>query len=168
MSQRMLEILSGIGKAISASHTRPNNADAYTALDVVGTSPATNIEFADVSETKGGLVAILSASMRIDVPAIPAGLGTFRLHLYNAVPTAIADNAAYNLPVADRAKYLGYVELFGAVDNGDTVWLQVSGVNLVCKLASESTALYGILQTLGAYTPTAQAVKTITLNVAAV
>lgn len=101
--------------------------------------------------------------MRIDAAAIPAGMSTFRLHLYNAAPTAIADNAAYNLPAGDRAKYLGYISLSTPVDLGATLWAQDDNINFSGKLAA--TSLYGILQTVGAYAPTAECVKTIALNV---
>lgn len=159
---------SAVGQSISASQTRPNDVLAYNALDVVGANPAANITFANVLPTAGGTFVILGARLRIDRNAIPAGMSSFRLHLYNAAPTAIADNAVYNLPAADRAKYLGYITLSASLVLGDTVWLQVSDVNFIGKLAAGSTSLFGILQTVGAFTPTASTVKTVTLNLAAV
>ena len=157
-----------IGKTVSASQTRPNNVTAYDALDVVGQDSAANMVFSNVIADEGGAFVIFGARLRIDVAAIPAGMSSFRLHLYNAAPTAIVDNAAYNLPAGDRAKYLGYVEISGVLDIGDTLWIQATGVNFVGKLAAGSTSLWGILQTVSAYTPTASAVKTVMLNIAAV
>ena len=156
------------GEVVSASQTRPNDVTAYAALDVVGQNPAANMTFANVLPNAGGTFVVLGARLRIDVAAIPAGMSSFRLHLYNAAPTAIADNAAYNLPVADRAKYLGYVEISNVQDIGDTLWSQATGLNFMGKLAVASTSLYGILQTVGAFTPTASVVKTVTLNIVAV
>ena len=156
------------GKVVSASQTRPANTTAYTALDVVGQDAAANIAFTSVLPNAGGTFVIFGARLRIDVAAIPAGMSSFRLHLYNAAPTAIVDNAAYNLPSGDRTKYLGYVEISGVLDIGDTLWIQATGVNFVGKLAAGSTSLWGILQTVSAYTPTASAVKTVMLNIAAV
>ena len=156
---------SNVGKAVSASTTRPNNNTPYTALSVVSTEAGAVMEFAGVGEVSD-TVAILTAKMRIDVVSIPAGMAGFRLHLYNAAPTAIANNAAYNLPSGDRDKYLGYVQLNTVLDLGDTLWVQSESVNLAVKLAG--TALYGILQTLGAFTPTANVVKTVTLNTVAI
>ncbi len=153
------------GKSVSASQTRPNDTTAYTALDVVGQDPAANIEFANVGAADGMFV-ILGARLRIDVAAIPAGMTSFRLHLYDAAPTAIIDNAAFNLIAADRGKYLGYVTIENILDLGDTLFLQSDNVNVSGKLAG--TALYGILQTVGAYTPTALTVHTVTIIVAEV
>jgi hypothetical protein len=152
------------GKETSANFTRPNDTNDYLALDVVGSSPGANLTFSNVLANAGGTFAILSAKLRIDVSAVPSGMSGFRLHLYNAAPTAIADNDPYNLPAADRAKYLGYITLSNPSDLGDTLCGQDEGVNFVRKLAEGSTTLYGILQTIGAYTPTAQSVKTITLE----
>ena len=157
-----------IGKTVSASQTRPNNTTAYDALDVVGQDPAANMAFSNVIADEGGAFVIFGARLRIDAAAIPAGMSNFRLHLYNAAPTAIADNAAYNLPSGDRAKYLGYVEISGVLDIGDTLWAQATGVNFVGQLAAGSTSLYGILQTVSAFAPTAQTVKTVILNISAV
>jgi hypothetical protein len=154
------------GVAVSAAQTRPANTTPYTALDVVGQDPAANMSFLAVGAA-GSAFVILGARLRIDVAAIPAGMTSFRLHLYNAAPTAITDNLAYNLIAADRGKYLGFITIASAVDLGDTVNLQADELNFTGKLAAASTTLYGVLQTVGAYTPTSAAVKTITLNIAA-
>lgn len=167
VSEPALPVVS-TGTTISASQTRPNDTTAYAALDVVGQDPAANITFANVLPNAGGAFVALGVRLRIDVAAIPAGMAGFRLHLYNAAPTAIADNAAYNLPAADRAKYLGYVEISNIQDIGDTLWAQAAGVNFMAKLAAGSTSLFGILETTGAYTPSALTVKTIMLNILAV
>lgn len=152
--------LTGSSVTVSATQTRPDNATPYTALDVVGTNPATNMTFA-TGLTAGAGFVVYGARLRIDVAAIPAGMASFRLHLFNAAPTAIADNVAFNLIAADRAKYLGYVEISGVLDVGDTLFAEVDNINFTGKLATAS--LFGVLQTVGAYTPTAQAVKTVTL-----
>lgn len=153
------------GVGISATQTRPDNATPYAALDVVGADAAANLTFAGVG-VAGQLVAILGAMLEIGVAAVPAGMAGFRLHLYSAAPTAITDNLAYDLPAGDRAKHLGWVDITTPVDLGATIWAQVDGVNHTVLLAG--TALYGILVTVGAYTPSALTVKKITLNVAPV
>jgi hypothetical protein len=92
-------------------------------------------------------------------------MGSFRLHLYDSSPTAIEDNSAYNLPSDDRSKYLGFIDIDIPQDLGDTLYIDMKNVNFQCKLATNSTSLYGMLQTLNAYTPTAQAVKTLKIHV---
>jgi hypothetical protein len=103
----------GIGYSSSASKTRPNDTTAYAALDVIAESDSTGTvwTFANIGPSGGGKVLLTRAWIRIDVNAIPSGMGAFRVELYSTAPTAINDNAAYNLPSGDRAKYLGYVEI---------------------------------------------------------
>lgn len=152
--------------AISTEQTRPNNITAYSANDVVGTDPATNMAFTNVASHPAISVVVVGARLRIDVAAIPSGMSSFRLHLYNAAPTAIADNAAFDLPAVDRGKYLGYVTLAAPVDLGSTLWSQEdSGLARQVKLATGYTSFYSILETIGAYTPTAGVGMTITLVV---
>jgi hypothetical protein len=157
--------VSSPGFTSSASQTRPNDTTAYAALDVVGTNAATNMEFTGIGSVAGGCVAINEASLRIDVGSKPAGMDGFRLHLFNAAPTAIVDNAAFNLIAADRAKYLGYIDIGSPLDLGDTLYGAYNGGgNRVFKLAAASTTLYGVLQTITAFTPTAQTVKTVSIS----
>ena len=151
-------------KSSSVSKTRPNNTTPYTALDVVGTDAATNIEFTNVASVAGASIIINRVGLRIDVASIPSGMSGFRLHLYSSAPTAIADNAAYNLPSGDRAKYLGYIDIDTPIDMGDTLYVEMKNVGLNCTLGNGSTSIFGILQTLGAYPPTAETVKTVTLD----
>jgi len=154
------------GKSVSVSQTRPNDATAYAANDVVGTSPAANMTFSNVIANSGGEFVILGARLEIDIASIPSGMNSFRLHLYDAAPAAIEDNAAYNLPAGDRSKYLGCVDIPTPLDLGDTLWSQINNINFVGKLAAGSTSLYGILQTLGAYTPSPSTVTTVGLAIA--
>lgn len=132
--------------------TRPANVTAYTAGDVVGGA----ITFEAMSSTIGRDVIITSAALRIDVTAIPAGMTSFRLHLYSVTPpSALADNAAWDLPAGDRASYLGYVDLGSPADVGSTLYAQVDGVNKQIRLGSGETSVYGYLVTNGAFTPAA-------------
>lgn len=161
-------------KSASASITRPDNTDAYTANDVISNSTSaptvmtfSNVLPTDYNSASGSGFTILGVRLRIDANAVPSGMAGFRLHLYNAAPTAINDNAAFNLPSADRSKYLGYITISTPVDIGDTLWAEDDNVNFSGALASGSTSLYGILETLGAFTPSSQTVKTITINTVA-
>lgn len=160
--------VSSVGGEPSANFTRANNTTAYTAGDVVGAAVTANISFDNVSSVTAGRFMIVGANLRIDINAIPSGMGSYRLHLYNAAPTAIADNAAYNLPSGDRAKYLGFITIDTPQDLGDTVWAQTDNINFEGKLAAGSTTLYGILTTLAAWTPAASTVFTVMLKVVGV
>lgn len=131
--------------------TRPANVTAYTAGDVVGGV----IAFSDMASVAAGRdVVITTASLRIDVSAIPSGMTSFRLHLYSVTPpSAIADNAAWDLPSGDRASYLGYVDVGSPADAGSTLYCQVDAINKQLRLGAAESALYGYLVTNGAYTP---------------
>lgn len=165
ISGNMFKVTSN-GTTVSSSTTRPNDTTAYTALDVVGTSPVTNIEFANVTGVAGSSVIVTGVALRIDVNAVPSGMTGFRLHLYDSEPTAIADNSAFNLPSGDRSKYIGYIDIDTPIDMGDTLYIENLNVNKQVKTVT--TSIYGILQTMGAFTPSAQTVKTIKLRVVGV
>jgi hypothetical protein len=76
-------------------------------------------------------------------------------------PSALADDAAFVLAAADRASFLGYVDLGTAVDLVDTQWVETHGINKVVKLAS--TSLWGYLVNITTLTPAAVA-HTVTLH----
>lgn len=154
--------VSSVGITVSKTTTRPANTTAYAVGDVVGEDPAANIVFNNVSSVSGATVIITGASLQARVGAIPSGYGNFRLHLYNTAPTAILDNAAFNLPSGDMQKYLGYIEFTTPEDLGDTLWTRVNNINLQVKLSG--TSLFGILETRGAFTPTSGTVKELTLH----
>ena len=143
--------------------TRPADTTAYTAGDVVGATLAA-IEFRNIGEA-GRSIAITDADMRVDVTSVPAGMTTFRLHLYNATPpSALADNAAWDLPAGDRLNYLGYIDLGTPVDIGSTLFVQTDGSGSKQIKMGASSSLWGYLVTKGGFTPTSAAVKTIRLN----
>ena len=148
----------------SATITRPDNTTAYTAGDVFGESPATNIEFANILPTEAGHFYITDAKIEVVLSAVPANMSTFTLHLYSSAPTAIADNSAWTLLAADGAKYLGSIEFDTPTDLGTTLIDWQGSVNIKRKLASSSTSIYGQLVTAGNYTPTSGEVIKITLE----
>jgi hypothetical protein len=142
--------------------TRPANTDAYIAGDVVGGA----IAFPDIGSLAGDSF-ITSASLRINVSSVPAGMTSFRLHLYDVTPpSALADNAPWDLPSGDRASYLGYIDLGSPADVGSTLYVQADQINKQVRLRNNYT-LYGYLTTAGGYTPTSEAVKAVELHAVA-
>jgi hypothetical protein len=136
---------------VSVDITRPANTTAYTAGDAVGGASAINA-FAAFGAS-GDHMLLTSAELRYDVSAVPSGMGAFRLHLYTASPAAIADNAAWDLVAGDRSAYRGYIEFPAPADLGATLYSSIAQINRHIQLAG--TALYGVLQTVGGYTPAA-------------
>lgn len=151
---------------VSSTQTFPRAATttAYTAGDVVSTAAGQLITFemSRLRET-GSDCLLLSAVLQIRVNAVPSGMSGFRLHLYKTAPAVIADNAVYNLPSADVAAYVGFIDLPTPQDFGDTLIAQATAIQLQATLASGGE-LYGILQTLGAYTPNSGTVYALTLS----
>jgi len=160
-----------VGSAYGASLTLTRTADtnAYTAGDVIG--PATGSTaaqvFPNMGPAAGGEILLTSVSLQVDISAVISGMTSFRLHLYSATPpSALGDNAAWDLPSGDRDSYLGYVDLGVPVDLGSTLYVEVNSVNKVITLASGT--LYGYLQTIGGYTPGSADVFRIKLHAALV
>lgn len=134
------------------SDTRPANTTAYSALDVVGATAAV-IKFNGVGPP-GGRVLITSVSLRIDVTGIPAGMTSFRYHFYGATPpSALADNAAWDLPAGDRSAYLGYIDFGSPADVGSTLYVQSDQINKQFQLAAGSSDLWAYRVTSGGFTP---------------
>lgn len=133
--------------------TRPSNTTAYTAGDVVGdTSGSAIITLSNIGPT-GGFVLIQSASLVFSDTAVISGMGAYRLHFYNASPTAIVDNAAFDLVSGERSSYVGYIDFATPVDFGSSLYTQVDFPGRLIQLASGSSTLFAELETKGAYTP---------------
>lgn len=140
-----------IGVAYSAplTITRPANQTPYTALDVVGGA----LTFPSMGPSAGRIM-LTSTQLELDIAAIPTGMTSFFLALYNITPpSALADNAPWDLPSGDRASFLGIVQLGTPVDLGSTCYIETNIVNKQIKLAG--TSLFGYLVTAGAFTPAA-------------
>lgn len=129
--------------------TRPANATAYTAGDVVGGA----ITFPTMGPAVGGEVLLNSALLELDIAAIPTGMTSFNLYLYNVTPpSAIADNAAFDIPAGDRASFIGKLSVGTPVDEGSTLQVSTDGINKQITVPAGST-IFGYLVTVGGFTP---------------
>lgn len=160
-------LVQGISYDSSVSKTRPNDTSAYAALDVLSDSASAGSlwRFDGIAPAGGGKIALYRATLRIDVAAIPSGMGNFRLHLYTSQPTILNDNDAFDLPSGDRTKYVGFIEIPTPLDLGSTLWADTAsqGYPFTLPITAASSTLWGHLQTVNGYTPTASAVKTVTI-----
>lgn len=144
------------GMVSSNTITRPADTTAYAAGDVVGGV----ITFTGVT---AGEAVINTIQFQVRDSAIISGEGAYRLHLYSVTPpSTLTDNAPFDLPVGDRAAYLGYVDLGTPTDFGATCYAEVSQISKQITVAG--TSLFGYLQTIGAYTPSASRVYFPTLH----
>jgi hypothetical protein len=145
------------GATSTLSFTRTADTTAYAAGDVIGINASGSAGSAIHTFTSvgpaGTPIVITGADLTIGLTAVPAGMSSFRLHLYTASPTAILDNAAFDLVTADRGSHLGFIDLGTLVDYGSTLYTSALNVNLQTKLADSVTSLFGELVTVGGYTP---------------
>ncbi|MDD4781941.1 MAG: hypothetical protein PHT02_15250 [Tissierellia bacterium] len=146
---------------LSGSNTRQTASDtilmggagvgAHSAGDVVSTAAGEILEFS-TGLAAGASGIILSSLVTLNQNAVFSGGAGYYLYLYSASPTAIADNAAYNLPAADLSKYIGRIIISTLVDLGDTCAANDVSHNFDFTLASADTKLYGILSCIGGET----------------
>jgi hypothetical protein len=128
-------------------------AEAYGAGDVI--QGALTLPLA--GPTGGSKMLIIGSGLLIPLAAVPSGMTSFTLQLYNVTPpSALANNAVWNLPSGDRTAYLGSVPLGTPVDLGDTLYVQTTGLVIPVTVPSGGS-LFAYLVTNGAYTATAVA-----------
>ena len=139
---------------------RPSNTTGYTAGDVIGVADSgTPANAGSAIHTlpnigpAGGYILVQSVRLMIGLSSVPAGMGAFRLHLYSATPTAILDNAAFDLVSGDVSKHAGYIDLPAPQDFGSILMTQADYPGTLIKLAAGSSSLFAELETRNAYTP---------------
>ena len=133
----------------SATFTRPADTTLYTALDVVGATAA-----ALTFTSGGGSSAVFSVvGLEVQVNQATASATVFRLHLYSVTPpSALADNAPFDLAAGDRASYLGFIDTGTAVDLVSTNYAVSAVVDKMVR-AAESSTIFGYLQAITGFTP---------------
>jgi hypothetical protein len=158
---------------VEATKTRPTGADAYTAKDAISesTSAGTVWTFTGALRKAAGTGYIVSAKILTSQTTCTE---TFRLHLFNAAPTALNDNAACTAPLyADDAKYIGPVEFPACKTEGSGATAAYAVAtpntllsNLPLPIVGGATAnLFGILETPTGFTPASEQTISITLVV---
>lgn len=146
------------GQAFKSSASFTPAAASHLAGDVNGGAQ----EFTLVGPS-GGHILINNATFMI------AGSGlestAWRLYLYDATPpSALADDAVFDVPAGDRGNFLGYIDLGTGADLGSTQWAESLGVSKQLKLST--TSLFGYLVNLTTLTPAAVA-HTVVLSTVA-
>jgi len=154
---KMPPLVTNAGRSVSV--TFQTAASILAANDVIS-GP---IVFSQIGPPGGGSVMITSAQLRIDITAVIAGMTNFLLYLYkNAPPSALADNAAHDIPAGDRSNYLGFIDLGTPVDLGSTLYVETNGINKQIKLIDGD--VHGYVVTVGTWTPSIQTVSAVTLH----
>jgi len=145
----------GKGTVVAASFTRPANATPYASKDAVSddTASPTVLTFTDIARVNAGTGYIVKARLMTDQAT---NVARFRLHLFNMAPTAINDNAAYTLLWANKEERIGYVDFDGCQTEGtgsDGANAMNDAVRLHFAAAAGARTLYGLLESLDAWTP---------------
>lgn len=158
--------------ALSTNFTRPNNATAYAAGDLVANNTAAAsvaaMSWAAGLPEAGGqpYASFYVAGVRLHKSAATLTNAQFRVHLYSATPTftSSGDNGVYGTVVAT-----GNANWLGSFD-GTMVALHADGASVICvptdgviiPMRPGATA-YGLIEVLAAYAPAAQEVFTAEL-----
>lgn len=127
-------------------------AGDYAAADILSesTSAGSAYTFTGLAESDGGGI-ICRAVVNLSVAAATTRL---RLWLFTANPSASAlnDNAALSIVAADRLKQIGFIDFPALVNIGTISFAQNTDIRLPFQTAAGVGVLYGILQTLDAFT----------------
>lgn len=143
----------GIGYTGTFTVARAANTTAYTAGDVVGGA----LTLASIGPASGEII-ITAVRIMLNITALPTGMSTFALHIYDATPpSAITDNSPFTLASGDRANYLGKITGITAAAEGigtQSVVARLENVVEQFKIASGSQ-LFAYLVTDAGFTPAA-------------
>lgn len=132
------------------SITLPATPAAYAARDVVGGV----LSFTNMQFLGGGNLDIISARLTLGIAAVPSGMTNFELHMYNASPpSALADNAAFDLTAADLPYYQGKLFFSTPTDEGSSLSTSIDAINKQVFLTTDT--IYAYLVTIDGYTPAA-------------
>lgn len=143
---------SNIAKTSTATFNRAGGTTQYTANDVIGSADTANHEIPNIGNA-GSVIEILTAELIINNTSVPGSMTTFKLHVWDSSPAAIADNAPFAAAAGERAKYYGVISLPQIVAvGGGFLYTFDEDVKKVIKLTSSS--LYVNLVTDGGYIPT--------------
>lgn len=124
-------------KMKSASAVFTPAAASHVAPDVHGGAQ----EFA-LNAPSGSIFEIQTVSMLIAGATIETT--AWALHLYSVTPpSALADDATFDIPSGDRTSYLGFVTIPQVVDYGNSLYIESHNLNKRVKLSG--TSLFGYL-----------------------
>jgi hypothetical protein len=142
---------------IAVELTRPADTTAYAALDAISDStsaPTVVYTFTNLSRANGKGGYIVKAQIATDQKTCTA---RFRLHLFDTAPTAINDNSSYLSLYANKAIRLGTIDFAATATEDPTNSTQAIAQSVDIRLkylpTGSSRTIYGLLETLDAFTP---------------
>lgn len=139
-------------------------ATAYGGGDVIEGAKA----FVGAGPSAGGAVLLVGTVLEVAHTALIASEAGYTLEIYSVTPpSALADNAVWDLPSGDRASHLASIALGTPVDKGSTLKVEQDFAASKMLAVPVGGSLFGYLVTAGAFTPTAAARKVTLRTVAA-
>lgn len=165
-------VVGGIKNRVSAAFTRPADTNVYAAKDTVAdaTSGALVMTFTGMARITGGGGYIVKATIMTDQTT---NTEQFRLHLFNASPTALQDNAACTAPLyASASSYVCSITFPGCATEGTGTTAAYAnatpnsaGANLPMSFTCAADAnLYGLLEATVGFTPASGQKFTVILS----
>lgn len=147
---------------VAQGFTRPADTTAYASGDLVANSTTAGsvvpMAFGDI--TRGPGLSSRVRRVRLVKSAASVTNASFRLHLFNVLPTVTSGDNAAIVIATGSAGYVGHVDITiaqtftdGAADQATT------------EMNIASQAIWGLLEARGAYTPTSAEVFAVTLEV---
>ncbi len=158
----------GTIKRVYGSIIRPNDTNAYSALDCINDSAGTPTlpSIAGCARVSAGAGYIVFASLKTNNRNNTA---RHKIHLYAQQVTAVADNAGFPILFANKTKKIGEITFSAMttenVSSSDSSGAQNTDLLMPFECDTGSTSLYWLLETLDARTPAAQEEFHLTLGV---
>lgn len=141
-------------------------AAAYSAGDVIETAKALTWTTNKGERFDGGPLMIISTSLQVRTTALQSGEASYSVPIYGVTPpSALADNAAWDVPSGDRDAYQRLISLGAPVDLGSTLQIDQDQLNIPINV-DPSGLSYAYLQTVGGFTATAVARRLILFGLA--
>jgi hypothetical protein len=150
--------LSGAGRS-QASITRPANTTAYAVGDVVAGNGVTTPIALPVNRNGGKITHV-----RLTKSGDTITNATFRVHFFDASHTIAADNAQLTSVNANRANYLGYVDLPAMVQDGAGSNIGIAKDDDV-RIPFSGDTVYAVITAVAAYTPASAEVFNLSIGV---
>lgn len=152
-------------RRISSSFTRPNDATAYAAGDLVANSTTAG-SVTPLSWLTAGSMPFCAPGIRLHKTGATGSL-VYRIYVFAAAPTVstVGDNGVFASNANNAADCMAIYEgtLYGFKDGATGILVPISGV-IEQKYVGDATTIYGLLEVRSAWTPGAQEVVTSTLH----
>lgn len=151
----------------SASFTRPDNTDAYASGDIVANSATAGsvVPLSLGAGSNGASIEVLRARLRKSGASITNS--AFRIHLFRDLPVFDkGDNGVFATGVSGVSSYLGAIDVtVGQAFDDGAAGFGAPSPALRHRLAAGASILYAVVEARGAYTPAAEEVFTVTLDI---